>query len=86
VAGQRSNKAGNFMANDTRRGTQSCRANDIEIWADFSVLFLNENDDQRQSFSDAFAENLSEPRIQLHCLIRGYLGAFLQFPHLIKRD
>jgi hypothetical protein len=37
-------------------------------------------------FLDTFAENLSESRIQLHCLIQGYGGAFAGPLDSIKRD
>lgn len=73
-------------SNAGSRTTLPSRANDIANWTYVSVSFLNENDDQRQSSSDTYVENLSESRIPLHCLIREYWGAFLKFSHLIKRD
>jgi hypothetical protein len=49
-------------------------------------MFYSEQEDFYSRLGDQLAENLSESRIQLHCLILGYLGAFLQFSHLTKRD
>ena len=70
-------------SNSGSRTTLTCGANDIAKWTDFSVSFLNENGDL---CADTFAENLAEPRIQLHCLIQGYCGAFAGPLDSIKRD